>query len=246
MTHNTKLFILSPPLTTAQFSVPVGHHVNIRTVIEDTEILRPYTPVTDLNNDADGDTSLRFLIKIYPDGAVTPGLGRLRPGDLVSISDHLGSFSMTQIPGSGSVTLLAAGTGITPMVAILTSLRARKQRPQLRLITFDRSPEDIIWKDQVGLLAISDCDIFTEFPCQLAVFQYKNSDWVSVTHVVTSPSEGWDGETGRISEDILRKYIGDNKTWVGLCGPPGFNREAVRLLKLVRQLETEHIHVFEG
>ena len=230
MTHNTKLLVLSPPLTACQFSVPVGHHVNIRTVIEDTEILRPYTPVTDLNSlAAERDSSLRFLIKIYPDGAVTPSLGQLSPGDLVTISDHLGSFSMTQIPDTASVTLLAAGTGITPMIAILTSLQARKQRPQLRLITFDRTPEDIIWKDQI------------------AVFRYKNSDWMSVTHVVTSPSEGWDGETGRISEEILRKYVvGDKKTWVGLCGPPGFNREAVRLLKDVRQLETEHIHVFEG
>ena len=151
VTHNTKLLVLSPPPTTCQFSVPVGHHVNIRTVIEDTEILRPYTPVTDLNNiiSAQDDTSLLFLIKIYPDGAVTPGLGRLTPGDLVTISDHLGSFSMTQIPEDRAVTLLAAGTGITPMVAILTSLQARKQRPQLRLVTFDRTPEDIIWKDQV-------------------------------------------------------------------------------------------------
>ena len=81
---------------------------------------------------------------------------------------------------------------------------------------------------------------------QLAVFQYKNSDWVSVTHVVTSPEEGWDGETGRISGDILKKYLGDNKSWVGLCGPPGFNREAVRLLKDVKSVETENIHVFEG
>ena len=89
-------------------------------------------------------------------------------------------------------------------------------------------------------------DIKTDF-CyfQLAVFKYKNSDWVTVTHVVTAPSEGWDGETGRISEDIVKKYI-DNKTWVGLCGPPGFNREAVRLLRDVSKLETEHIHVFEG
>ena len=153
VTHNTKLLLLSPPPTTCQFSVPVGHHVNIRTVIEDTEILRPYTPVTDLNNIISGqdDTSLLFLIKIYPDGAVTPGLGRLTPGDLVTISDHLGSFSMTQIPEDRAVTLLTAGTGITPMVAILTSLQSRKQRPQLRLVTFDRTPEDIIWKDQVGV-----------------------------------------------------------------------------------------------
>ena len=161
MTHNTKLLVLSPPPTACQFSVPVGHHVNIRTEVEDTEILRPYTPVTDLNSlSVETDTSLRFLIKIYPDGAVTPRLGRLCPGDLVSISDPLGTFSMTQIPDSGSVTLLAAGTGITPMAAILTSLQVRKQRPQLRLVTFDRSPDDIIWKDQVGcVLPISECDI---------------------------------------------------------------------------------------
>ena len=152
VTHNTKLLLLSPPHSTCQFSVPVGHHVNIRTVIEDTEILRPYTPVTDLNTISQDDTSLMFLIKIYPDGAVTPGLGRLTPGDLVTISDHLGSFSMTQIPEEMSVTLLAAGTGITPMMSIMTSLQSRKQRPQLRLVTFDRTPEDIIWKDQVGVV----------------------------------------------------------------------------------------------
>ena len=72
----------------------------------------------------------------------------------VARNGHLsGSFSMTQIPEDRSVTLLAAGTGITPMVAILTSLQARKQRPKLRLLTFDRTPEDIIWMDQVGVLS---------------------------------------------------------------------------------------------
>ena len=152
VTHNTRLLVLSPPAA-CQFSVPVGHHVNIRTVIEDTEILRPYTPVTDINSvSAQSDTSLRFLIKIYPDGAVTPGLGRLGPGDQVSLSDHMGDFSLAQIPDTCHVSLLAAGTGITPMLAILTSLQARKQRPQLRLITFDKTPGDIIWKDQVGCL----------------------------------------------------------------------------------------------
>ena len=67
VTHNTKLLVLSPPPTTCQFSVPVGHHVIIRTVIEDMEILRPYTPVTDLNTiiSAQDDTSLLFLIKMF-------------------------------------------------------------------------------------------------------------------------------------------------------------------------------------
>ena len=128
-----------------------------------------------------------------------------------------------------NVCLLAAGTGITPMLSILPSLATLGKKKTVRLVTFDRSPKDIIWKTQVNS------------------FQEKNSDWLSVMHVVSDTDDYWAGDTGRISVELLNKYINDNEdTWVAVCGPPGFNREAVRLLKSKPILGDDKIHVFEG
>ena len=85
---------------------------------------------------------------------MTPGLGKLGVGDVVSVSDHTGTFSMSQIPVSDEksdiVCLLAAGTGITPILSILYAMMGSNKKPRTILITFDRKPRDIIWKDRVS------------------------------------------------------------------------------------------------
>ena len=141
---------------------------------------------------------------------------------------------MSQIPSStdSEVYLLAAGTGITPMLSILHALKTVKQKPKLRLFTFDRTIKDIIWKDQIQK------------------YQSAYNSWMKVTHVVSSDEFGWEDEIGKISETLLRKYI-DDKTdgknrWAAVCGPPGFNREALRLLRDCFGFVDKSIHVFEG
>merc|ERR1719499_2349361 len=67
VTHNSKYIVLSPP-DTCHFHVAPGHHVQFRTTVEDTEIVRSYTPVIPLDTPA--DNNLHFLIKIYSDGAM--------------------------------------------------------------------------------------------------------------------------------------------------------------------------------
>ena len=46
------------------------------------EIVRSYTPVCHLDNQAPDDT-LHFIIKIYKDGALTQYIDSLKPGELV-------------------------------------------------------------------------------------------------------------------------------------------------------------------
>ena len=58
VTHNTKYIVMSPP-DTCHFHVAPGHHVQFRTTVEDTEIVRSYTPVVPLDNAA--DNNLYFL-----------------------------------------------------------------------------------------------------------------------------------------------------------------------------------------
>ena len=150
VTHNTRYIVLQRP-ETCVMSVGPGHHVMIRAELENTEIVRPYTPVSSLDTDhAPDDGRLEFLIKMYPDGALTGSyLSRLGVGDSVRVSDCHGSFSMTQVPDHGHVTLLSAGTGITPMLTIMSTLSHQNQRPAVKLVTFDKTPADIIWRDEV-------------------------------------------------------------------------------------------------
>ena len=147
ITHNTKLIVLSSP-ESCHMKVGPGQHVMFSTMVENTEMVRSYTPVTHLDRE-DPEGSLVFLIKIYPDGVLTSWLSTLSVGDHVRVSNTAGSFSMGDIPQSGQVILLAAGTGITPFISIIKTLSNNKVRPTVKLVTFDRTPKDIIWKDEV-------------------------------------------------------------------------------------------------
>lgn len=62
------------------FSVPVGHHVHLRGEVGGMEIVRSYTPVHSRLDAAD-DGRLHFLIKIYPDGALTPMIEKVPKGE---------------------------------------------------------------------------------------------------------------------------------------------------------------------
>ena len=83
---------------------------------------------------------------------------------------------------------------------------------------------------------------------QVSEFQTEHKSWLSVHHLVSDAGdETWSGDTGRIREQILRKYFGDKKlVWVGICGPPGFNREAVNIVKNKFSMEESNLHVFQG
>ena len=64
------------------FRVPVGHHVQLRASVEGMDIVRSYTPVSEtLTSQPKDDRRLHFLIKTYPDGALTPKLKKLTIGN---------------------------------------------------------------------------------------------------------------------------------------------------------------------
>ncbi|MBN2163820.1 MAG: hypothetical protein JXR25_07280 [Pontiellaceae bacterium] len=63
------------------------------------------------------DAELRILFNIKEDGALTPKLAKLKPGDEVRISEPGGSFIGTPEPA----VWIATGTGIAPFFSMLKS-----------------------------------------------------------------------------------------------------------------------------
>ncbi len=77
---------------------------------------RPYSIASGTDEEA-----LRFLIRVFPDGQVSPWLTTRKPGDSVQISAPFGWFRPGQSePGERSV-CLATGTGIAPFLSAARS-----------------------------------------------------------------------------------------------------------------------------
>lgn len=227
LTRDILHIVLRPPNCTLT-CVPPGHHVRIKAQVEGMEIVRNYTPVKALTAavNPEQETCIHLMVKIYPDGVLSPVLGRLEPGDTVSVSDHTGSFLVSQLEERTGLLLLAAGTGITPMLSILPSLVTTTITKTL--IFFNKTEKDIPWRAELDSLS-----------------------GVKVIHVM-SEQEDFTGAQGRINRDLLSPHVSCLGTHplALVCGPLGFNRAADSILRLefgqVFDEENGDIHLFEG
>lgn len=67
----------------------------------------------------ESDSSLLLLIRIIPEGRVTPRLARLQPGDPISFSGPTGSFILRD--PHAPLLFIATGTGLAPFRSMIRS-----------------------------------------------------------------------------------------------------------------------------
>ncbi|XP_073445752.1 cytochrome b5 reductase 4 isoform X2 [Dendrobates tinctorius] len=220
--HNTKLFCFELPHC-CHLQVPVGHHVYLMLTIEGMEVVKPYTPVSkDFIIDSSQLTlchkkCIYMMIKIYPNGNFTPHIDKLEMGDLVSVSGPEGCFRMTQIEGMEDIFLVAAGTGLTPMVRLLKNvLSSSSSLRKVKLIFFNKTEADILWREQLETLCLSD----GRFEAQ---------------YILSEPTQSWDGHKGQISSSLLSEVLTrskkDSSALICVCGPSGFAAQGLRFLE---------------
>ncbi|XP_036172789.1 cytochrome b5 reductase 4 isoform X4 [Myotis myotis] len=220
-THDTKLFCLMLPPST-HLQVPVGQHVYLKLTIAGTEIVKPYTPVSaSLLSEfkepvIPNNKYIYFLIKIYPAGLFTPELDHLQIGDFVSVSNPEGNFKISQFQELEDLFLLAAGTGFTPMVKILNyALTNISSLRKVKLMFFNKTEDDIIWRSQLEKLAFKDKRFDVEF-------------------VLSKPTSEWNGKKGHISLDLLSEFLkrslDKSKVLICICGPMPFTEQGMRML----------------
>jgi len=227
VTHDT-IYLQLAAQNNSHMIVPPGQHVHIKQILEGMEITRSYTPVTNFSGLKDNGGRLEFLIKIYKDGAVTPLIDQLNKGDDMEISDYTGDFS-TEMLETSTIYLLAAGTGITPMMSILPEISSSTK---LYLLNFNKTCQDVMWKSK-----LEEFFVKREISCQYI-------DIYSEENMSGSKSE----YTGRISKELLSKIITtqDSSKLACICGPKGFVSTAERLLKEDFKFGDDQIHLFQG
>ncbi|NWS04945.1 NB5R4 reductase, partial [Motacilla alba] len=218
VTHDTKLFCLMLPKGT-HLRVPTGQHVYLKHIIAGTEVVKPYTPVLpflplDFQEPPCHDSvHIYLMIKIYPHGLFTQALDHLQIGDYISVSNPEGNFKKSQVQTSEDLLLLAGGTGFTPMVKLLNfALSEVSCLRTVKLIFFNKTEDDILWRNQLEQLALKDERFEVEF-------------------ILSQPSKDWVGKQGKISLSLLSEFVKsrrDSKVLICICGPAPFTEQGVQ------------------
>ena len=183
-----------------------GQHVDVRLTAEDGyQTQRSYSIAS-----APEDEQLALTIERLEDGEVSSYLcGELREGDSFELRGPVGGYFVWHVRDGGPLMLVAGGSGIVPLMAMLrhraASLRDTAERRGLpaRLLYSSRRWSDVIYRDELERLAASD-------------------ESVQVTHTITrEPPPGWEGLRRRIDRAMLAgvTWAPSESARIFVCGP---------------------------
>uniref|UniRef100_W8BMG6 Cytochrome b5 reductase 4 n=2 Tax=Ceratitis capitata TaxID=7213 RepID=W8BMG6_CERCA len=219
--------------------LPIGYHVTIAALINGELIRRSYTPVSGkflhqpLAADTDANsTNLNFLIKSYNEGSLSKHLRQRQVGQVLLLSAPRGNFRLQRLVTHRQIALIAAGSGLTPMLNLIEHLLKRNANriDYLRLLYFNKTPADIWCRSELEQLQTTD-----------ERFQLVN--------VLSEADADWTGLRGRISNELLAPLMTKNTpeyaSFVAICGPSGFSRAAEDILKELK-FNLENLHIFQG
>src|SRR3954453_1284337 len=152
------------------------------------------------------DKALTFLMKLAPGGVMSTYLDeRAQVGDEITFTGPHGSFFLRE--SDAPLLLLAGGTGLAPVLAILRTLDAGNSSRRMHLVYGVTTDDDLVEMDAIAQLAGS--------------IDGLTWDYCVADPATKAPNQGY--VTGLMGPEHLH----DGTAAVYLCGPPAMV-EAVR------------------
>ena len=151
---------------------------------------------------------LRIGVKRIANGLFSGWLtGELQPGTTIEVMTPAGRFGTPVAPGNARhVGCLAAGSGITPVLSIVTSVLRTEPASRVTLVYGNRTSNDVMFLEELA-------DLKNSYPSRFTLL-----------HVLSAEPQLSDLLTGRIDEDkielLLDGLCKDVDEWY-LCGPLG-------------------------
>lgn len=178
-----------------------GQHVDVRLTAEDG-----YTAVRAYSLASTGDMhTVELAVDLIEDGEVSPYLvHELRAGDQLEFRGPLGRWFVWKPSLTSPVQLLAGGSGVVPLLAMIRAHAASDSTTVFRLLYSVRTPADAFYAAELASL---------EGPL------------LEITYVYTRETPaGWPVPAGRVSRELLAAAtFGPNlQPAVFVCGPTGF------------------------
>jgi len=197
----------TPHVKTIVFDVPgwpghrAGQHVDVRLTAEDGyQAERSYS----IASASDG-TRVALTVQRLEDGEVSPYLtDELRPGDQIELRGPIGGYFVWEPSEGGPLMLVAGGSGIVPLMAMIRTRAAADDDTETRLLYSTRSQDDVIYRDELERLS---------------------GNGLTVVHTLTdSQPPGWTSYARRVDAGMLAEVTPApaERPRFYACGPTPF------------------------
>jgi ferredoxin-NADP reductase len=197
-----------------------GQHVKAGVMTPDGQVWKSFS----LSSPPTRPAVLELTVKRKPDGVVSNALHRLRPGDRLWLKGPSGRFVFEPEEHREPLVLAAAGSGISPVMAILRTLVDTEPGRPVTLIYGCRTRQDIIFGREIDTLK----------------FLLPK---LEVLITLSRPDQAWRGLTARLGRETIEAYVDDPiAARHYLCVPGLLHRELTDWL-LARGVPAERIHV---
>jgi ferredoxin-NADP reductase len=188
-----------------------GQHVDVRLTGEDGyQAQRSYSIAS-----APEGPGVVLTVERIEDGEVSPYLTiDVRPGDRFELRGPIGGYFVWTASLPGPLFLIAGGSGIAPLMAMLRHRAAAGSTTPAMLLYSSRRFEDIIYREELDRLA-------------------ARADGLKVVHTLTRyRPPGWGGEARRIDRDMLDRHGFPlaSRARVFICGPTSLVEASARSL----------------
>lgn len=225
VSHDTRRFRFALPSCEHVLGLPIGQHIYLSARVDGNLVVRPYTPVS--SDDDKGYVDL--VVKIYfkdvnpkfpAGGKMSQYLESLKINDTI---DFRGPSGLLVYKGKGvfdikeekkapfetktakHVGMIAGGTGITPMLQLITAVMKDPQDQTVcHLLFANQTEKDILLRPELEEIQVNNPDRFKL--------------WFTLDR---APSD-WEYSQGFISEDMVREHLPppSDDALILMCGPP--------------------------
>lgn len=227
-----------PPALREEYRFVPGQHLALRRFVDGTEIRRTYSicaPAPHPESPSEPRT-LRVGVRFVEGGAFsTYALKEVAVGDELEVMTPAGRFTLEPAPGRYAA--VVGGSGITPVLSIVTTLLEREPQATFCLIRSDRTAASTMFLEEVA-------DLKDRWP-----------DRFQLVTVLSREEQQSGLDSGRLDEERLGTLlpallpVEEVAGWF-LCGPLGLVQGAEKTLRglgVARQrIHQEIFHVDDG
>jgi propane monooxygenase reductase subunit len=152
--------------------------------------------------------ALEFMIKMYPGGHFSGLLadGTIKPGDELEVTGPYGVFTL-RANSPRRLLFIGGGAGMAPIISLLRSMQEGGQERAATYYYGARTEADLFHLEELDALPGAFVPALSE------------------------DSNGWNGETGLITDVVDRLEEGFDEVDAYVCGPPPMVEAAIALLE---------------
>ena len=167
-----------------------GQHISVKFLIDGKYVTRPFSVSSAPKATDEG--LLQLTLRKMPGGYVSGWVwDNWKVGTEVRFDGAFGEGYYNALRDAKHVVGIAGGSGITAFRSIALDMATSHRPERFTILYGSRNENDIIFFDELNEIAAA------------------SNGAVEVFNILSEPGEGWTGETGFISADIIKKLVPD-------------------------------------